>query len=423
MSPAGHEPVVALQGLAEASRRRSIVLASVLGVTAAVVGALALVRPPDGAPIAARLPEVGPRDAGLVAPVDVDGGPSTAGCHGYEPCRRACVSDPGDVRACVRAADHGRYEHSAAGVRVAITRDRYRALCRATGDLGACTRLALITGLVHDLAVAPDWLDPAQAPAGLLEQACATATPDGLLACAALVLLDLPGLERATPEARLASACAPDVAPVACAIDLARRACQDTDLLEACYLWATAEPAGVAFVNIKCEVRDDPVACLYVGMASRTKAATLLACSDVDQQAAVARGCLERPAGSTAQRLALRKRACLLGACDGVTDLATLTTGCTAGHLHACATLLALPAARLSSTQRASALARAAELAPDVDLARPPAPLPALVQQYEACRYGAAPACDAIIAALPATSPLRLQLAAYAARLRAPFTP
>ena len=398
-----------LRGEAERSRQRAVVIATGLGAVAVVLGVVASVTPPPALSVAV---DAGTLDGGAVT---VDAG--AVACADVASCDALCRAEPTRVEACVRAADAVRTGRGI--VRdLADARVRYRATCRATGDPAACTRLALLVGLLEDRAGAADWLDPREAPAGLLATACQGGAERGRLACAAIELLDLAVDERAVMRAQVAACPLADAA--ACAAAIARSACEADELPEACYLAALAPstaPWARATLEQGCQDRRDPSTCQYAWRATGNGDDLLIACSDIGEPS-VARACLDRARDKPRTSKAYVSRACALGACEAVSDIRTLRSACDAGHLSGCANLLARP--QVARAQRDAALARAAALAPEVELTAPPL---APVAAYQACRYGAASACDAVVTALPATDPLRAELEAYARRLRAPLTP
>lgn len=411
--------VAAVRAAAGRARRRAVTVAVGLGAIGAVIGAVGLWRRgPAGAPPVVLGPAV---DGG--GAVGADAGP--APCDTLAACGARCAAAPEDLDACVGAADRARTAVGAARD-LAGARARYRALCRATGDPAICTRLALTTGLLADRAAAPDWLDPATAPAGLLTAACRADGDRGLLACAAIELLAIAVPDPAAVAARLAG-CPQGAA--ACAATIARDRCERDELPEACYL-ATLAPTTGDWARDRlataCRAGSDPLVCHYGWLASRADGDLLVACSDIETEPSLAPACLARARQSTARQRYYLARACALGACDELPEAgatATLERACAADQLNACARLLARPVGKAGAAARAAVLARAVALAPDVDLAAPALPPTASRPSYEACRYGAVAACDAVVAALPPSSPLRADLAAYAARLRSPFTP
>ncbi len=418
MATSSTPAVAAVRAAAARARRRAVAVAIGLGAIGAVIGAIGLRRRGSaGEPPVA----LGLADGGVS--VGADAGP--APCDSLAACGARCAAAPGDLDACVGAADRARTAVGAARD-LAGARARYRALCRATGDPATCTRLALTTGLLADRAAAPDWLDPATAPAGLLTAACRADGDRGLLACAAIELLAIAVPDPAAVAARLAGC--PQGAAAACAAAIARDRCERDELPEACYLAALAPTTGEwarGRLAAACRAGSDPLVCHYGWLASRADGDLLVACSDIETEPSLAPACLARARQSTARQRYYLARACALGACDELPEAgatATLERACAADQLNACARLLARPIGKAGAAARAAVLARAAALAPDVDLAAPALPPTASRPSYEACRYGAVAACDAVVAALPPSS-LRADLAAYAARLRSPFTP
>ncbi len=273
-------------------------------------------------------------------------------CPTAATCRAAC-EDSGGRRAdaCVRWADMLRTGSGGAKSDRLAARDRYRSTCHELTDALACTRLALEAGLLRDLDLAPDWLEPAQAPLGLLGAACAADAERGKLACAALELL-VPASEIAR-EQRAQLCSGEDAARSGCAAAIALEACRADDA-EACYL-AAREPLpthaeATDQLRKLCEEKLDRPACLYRYDLSppgqRDQRSLLAACSKFEDEAnePIARACLEY-ALMEPFRATPAERACELGACQHpqlrrAPTLAVLKKSCDGGHVNGCANLI-----------------------------------------------------------------------------------
>src|SRR5262249_28513465 len=161
------------------------------------------------------------------------------------------------------------------------------------------TRLALDEGLLHDLDLAPDWLDPAHAPLALLARACTMGGPRGLLACAALELLDTEGVPGAVGGIRLCPSA--DRPPRECAATIALDACNADDNAEACFLAARADLSTArdarSRLDVLCTQLDsDQPACVYHYARQRDEKSLIAACAELDsvRTGSLATACLER---------------------------------------------------------------------------------------------------------------------------------
>jgi hypothetical protein len=272
-------------------------------------------------------------------------------CTTASGCRAAC-EDSGGRRAdaCVRWADMLRTGTGGAKSDRLAARDQYRSTCHELTDALACTRLALEAGLLRDLDLAPDWLEPAQAPLGLLGTACAD--PErGKLACAALELL-VP-MSAIAREQRAALCGGEDLARAGCAAAIALEACRAGDA-EACYL-AAREPLpthaeAADQLRKLCDEKLDRPACLYRYDLSppgqRDQRSLLAACSKFEDEAnaPIARACLEY-ALMEPFRATPAERACELGSCQHpqlrrAPTVTVLKKSCDGGHVNGCANLI-----------------------------------------------------------------------------------
>jgi hypothetical protein len=273
-------------------------------------------------------------------------------CTNAADCRAACEGG-GEQRAeaCVRWADMLRTGSGGAKRDRLAARDRYRSACRELTDALACTRLALEAGLLRDLDLAPDWLEPAQAPLGLLGAACAGDHERGKLACAALELL-VP-MSAIARERRVELCGGEDVDRAGCAAAIALSACRADDAA-ACYLAArdqqpTRTEAAEQLRKL-CDEKQDRPACLYRYYLSppgqRDQRSLLAACSTFEDEsnAPIARACLEY-ALMEPFRATPAERACELGSCQHpglrrAPTLAVLKKSCDGGHVNGCANLI-----------------------------------------------------------------------------------
>jgi hypothetical protein len=306
-------------------------------------------------------------------------------------------------------------------------RDRYRSTCRDTNDALACTRLALAAGLLRDLDLAPDWLDPEQAPLGMLAAACARDRDRGRLACAALELLVPASALARTPRDEV---CRGDgAARAACAAEIALEACRGGDA-EACYLAARDRlpTQGEAREQLRklCDEKLDRPACLYrydLSLTARPDQRSLLAaCSKFEGEGnePIARACLEY-ALIEPFRATPAERACELGACQHPrlrrpAAPPVLKRSCDAGHVNGCANLIF--ASRGSPAAWRPILDEVIRRTPSYAQAAS-AVLPV---EVVACHLGSLEACSAAIKRFEATDPPRAtQLKAYSARLVDPL--
>jgi len=273
-------------------------------------------------------------------------------CTSAADCSAACEGGYGPrADACVRWADMLRTGSGGAKRDRLAARDRYRSTCRDLTDALACTRLALEAGLLRDLDLAPDWLEPAQAPLGLLGAACAGDPERGKLACAALELL---APMSATARERRVELCGgEDVDRAGCAAAIALAACRADDAA-ACYLAArdqqpTRAEAAEQLRKL-CDEKQDRPACLYRYDLSppgqRDQRSLLAACSTFEDEgnAPIARACLEY-ALMEPFRATPAERACELGSCQHpqlrrAPTLAVLKKSCDGGHVNGCANLI-----------------------------------------------------------------------------------
>lgn len=294
----------------------------------------------------------GAADALLAAVSDATGDAAAPACTTAANCRAACEdSGARHADACVRWADMLRTGAGGAKTDRRAARDRYRSTCRELTDALACTRLALEVGLLRDLDLAPDWLDPAQAPLGLLGTACVGEPERGKLACAALELL---APTSAIARERRAELCGgEDATRAGCAAAIALEACRADDA-EACYL-AAHEPLptqaeATEQLRKLCEEKLDRPACLYRYDLSppgqRDQRSLLAACSQFEDETnePIARACLEY-ALMEPFRATPAERACELGSCQHpqlrrAPTVAVLKKSCDGGHINGCANLI-----------------------------------------------------------------------------------
>lgn len=286
-------------------------------------------------------------DVAIIACTDVPG------------CRAACEGSGGRrADACVRWADMIRAPHGSYARRDQIgAREVYRKTCALTKDALACTRVALAAGLLHDLDLAPDWLDPELAPLGMLAAACVAERERGKLACAALELV-----APASPLARdRRTALCPgdDAARAGCAAALALEACRgsggnELNDAEACYLAANQKLPTHAeardHLRRLCDEEDRP-ACMYLFALSPPKdpdrKSLVAACSLGDQKdESIASACLARTLIKDPDPRPARfaEFACELGACQHPRlpppSLVVMKKSCEAGHVNGCANLI-----------------------------------------------------------------------------------
>lgn len=294
----------------------------------------------------------GATDALLATVTDATTGDVVAlACTTAANCRAACEDSGGrHADACVRWADMMRTGAGGAKTDRLAARDRYRSTCRELTDALACTRLALEAGLLHDLDLAPDWLDPAQAPIGLLTAACAD--PErGKLACAALELLA--PTSAIARERRVELCGGEDAARAACAAAIALEVCRADDA-EACYLAAReslpTHAEATEQLRKLCEEKLDRPACLYRYDLSppgqRDQRSLLAACSKFEDETnePLAHACLEY-ALMEPSRATPVERACELGSCQHpklrrAPTVAVLKKSCDGGHVNGCANLI-----------------------------------------------------------------------------------
>lgn len=277
-------------------------------------------------------------------------------CTDVAGCRAACEGSSWHrADACVHWADLLRARHGSYAQRDRIgARDVYRKACALTQDALACTRIALAGGLLQDLDLAPDWLDPERAPLGMLATACAADRRRGALACAAVELL-----APASPLAREArGALCPGDEPgsagcAARAADVALQACFGDDA-ETCYLAASDRLATGAKARDRlfklCGEEDRP-ACLYLFALSPRqqpdRKSLLAACSVGDRKdESIASACLARSLIKDPDPRPARfaEFACELGSCQHPRlprpTPAVLKKSCDAGHINGCANLV-----------------------------------------------------------------------------------
>lgn len=267
-------------------------------------------------------------------------------------CRAACEGSSWQrADACVRWADMLRARHGSDAQRDRIgARDVHRRTCALTRDALACTRVALAGGLLQDLDLAPDWIDPELAPLGMLAAACGQGRSRGELACAAIELL--------APTAPLARAqraelCRDDASRAACAAGIALEACRRDDA-EACYLAAdeqlpTSDESRERLRKL-CGEEDRP-ACLYLFALSSPqqpdRRSLIGACSTGDRKdesignACLARSLIKDPDPRPAR---FAEFACELGSCQHPKlprpAASVLKKSCDAGHVNGCANLI-----------------------------------------------------------------------------------
>jgi hypothetical protein len=280
-----------------------------------------------------------------------DAPPPPPACGDLASCRTACEGSGWQrADACVRWADTLRARHGSDAQRDRIgARDVYRRTCAQTRDALACTRVALLGGLLQDLDLAPDWLDPELAPLGLLAAACAD-RHRGELACAALELL-----APTSPLARerRAELCADEATRAYCAAAVALEACRRDDA-EACYLAANEKlpghPEARKRLTKLCGEEDRP-ACLYLFALSppeqRDRKSLISACSAGDQKdESIASACLARSLTRDPDPRPSRFAdfACELGSCQhprlSRPAASELKKSCDAGHVNGCANLI-----------------------------------------------------------------------------------
>ena len=336
-------------------------LAVVVASSRAVCGESALVVA-DDAP--AALPDGG-LDGALAAAADaldgLDAEAPAIPCLDLAGCRAACEGSSGHrADACVRWADMLRARHGSDAQRDRLgAREVYRKTCALTKDALACTRLALAGGLLQDLDLAPDWIDPEQAPLGMLAGACTADRRLGQLACAALELLvPASGLAR---ERRGELCPGDDAARADCAAAMALEACRGDDT-EACYLAAGDKLPTHAAARKRLEklcTEEDRPACLYLYALSPRQQpdrnSLLGACSASEQRGdpkiepkgeSIASACLARSLIKDADPRPARfaDLACELGSCQhprlSRPAAKVLKKSCDAGHVNGCANLI-----------------------------------------------------------------------------------
>jgi hypothetical protein len=363
-----------------------------------------------------------------------------APCTEHLACRAACESaGPRQTDSCVRWADMLRTGTGGAARDRRAARARYRETCFATKDALACTHLALAAGLSHDLDLAPDWLDPARAPLGLLATACGTDRDRGRLACAALELLKaIPSLGRAGREALCGDEAVPAGMPAAahraaCAARIALAACTGAPPdAEACQLaaadgLATAKDA-VQRLEALCKDDGDLSACLYRGARDRGLLFTACITLKRDEASSIPQACIARALNEQQRRRDYTDLACQLGACQDrgrqlpARGLDVLQQACDAPHPNGCANLIYQR--RNDPVARKELLDKVSRVLPqyaDRLTGDPPA-------DRAACELGSLDGCDAAIARLgaptagPADKQLAKRLADYRARLAAPLS-
>jgi len=319
----------------------------------------------DPAPLADDGPLLAAADAGLDRPdaaaiaawVDaLVANPPPIPCADVAGCRAACEGSSWHrADACVHWADLLRARHGSYAQRDRIgARDVHRKTCALTQDALACTRIALAGGLLQDLDLAPDWLDPERAPLGMLATACAADRRRGALACAAVELL-APASPLAR-EPRGALCPGDDAGGAGCATraaDVALQACLGDDA-EACYLAANDRlPTGAKArdrLSKLCGEEDRP-ACLYLFALSPRqqpdRQSLLDACSVGDRKdESIASACLARSLIKDPDPRPARfaEFACELGSCQHPRlprpAPAVLKRSCDAGHVNGCANLV-----------------------------------------------------------------------------------
>ena len=408
------------RGFAEAaarSARRTWRLSAVLGLVVAGGTATTVVQLD---PSAQRVDV----SSGAGSSIPADAARSTEGltCTDVAGCELACNHGRAPAP-CVRLADKRLARPGATAQERDAARDAYRELCRRTGDALACTRLALVSGLLIDYAVAPDWVLAAFAPLPSLGAACAGGGERGALACAALELVGAsPAL--AGPERRELCHGAAGQAPVACAAALALRRCRDDDDAEACHLAAAdglpTAPDARERLDALCNNNVRP-ACLYLWIRSGAQDLLLNACPD-EHQDGVARACLER--GGEPRGAILRERACELGSCQAASlKPAVVERACRDGHqLNACAALILA-----NRTTPASWAPIFTEYRARIPAAMRPMSAAAVTGEQAACYLGSIAGCrlavDRLAAGSLAERELARQLAAYQERLGDPLLP
>jgi hypothetical protein len=351
------------------------------------------------------------------------------GCLDVAGCRAACESSGGRLAdACVRWADLLRAPHGSNARRNRIgARDVYRRTCLLTGDALACTRLALAAGFLHDLDLAPDWIDPERAPLGMLAGACTEDRDRGELACAAVELLaPTSALAR---ERRSARCPGDDDARAGCAAEIALEACRGNDA-EACYLaaregLATSTEARDRLGKL-CAEEDRP-ACLYLFALSPPRApdrkSLVAACSLGDQKdESIASACLARTLIKDPDPRPARfaEFACELGSCQDPRMNrplpVVLKRSCEAGHVNGCANLIYVNRASPGAWK---------PIVDELNRRAPPylRPVSANREADEvACELGALDGCRAASRRLAATDPARAaRLEAFRRRLESPL--
>lgn len=291
-------------------------------------------------------------------------------------------------------------DHRAAG-------DVFRRLCFVDGSPRACSRAALIDGLLVDLSVAPAWIERGDTPRDNLSNACmGEKGSDDSLGCAAYMLLDDQPM---------------DPAHHAEEVRIAMRSC-DGGLPEACYLAAAPTPATAATaaeamtaLRAFCD-RGDLPSCFYLwrrgGGDPAHEDALLRACTDVQGQPRLAAACKARAVGSPRKR-ELAQWACAAGDCAGIDDKAVLSASCAAGNVNGCAeALVVLRPGGMASAAWRDTRARAARLAPTAEEhLKSYADVPAAAAGYlDACVFGSARGCQRTLQALPPDLPATANL-------------
>ncbi len=300
-----------------------------------------------------RAPDGGLDAAIATAPDGSGPEPPSVACTDVAACRAVCEgSGWRRADACVRWADLLRAPHGRYARRDRIgAREVHRRTCFRTRDALACTRVALAAGLLHDLDLAPDWIEQELAPLGMLAGACTADRDRGKLACAALDLL-APGSPLAR-DRRVEHCPGDDGARAGCAAGVALEACRAGDA-EACYLAASERMStrdeARGRLDRLCEEEDRP-ACLYLFALSPPKEpdrkSLVAACSLGDQKdESIASACLARTLIKDPDPRPARfaEYACELGSCQHprLPRLApvVLKKSCEAGHVNGCANLI-----------------------------------------------------------------------------------
>lgn len=428
-------PPTSVEVAIAASARRARVLAGVQSIALIAIVAVGSRAACGQEPAPARGDAGTDADAGepydaMHATTDAGAEPDAGGlaCANAAECRAACEDSSGRrAVVCVRWADMMRTGAGGARADLPGARDQYRTACRETNDALACTRLALTAGLLHDLDLAPEWLEPERAPLGLLAAACTADRERGRLACAALELL-VP----ASPLARgpRGELCRGDeAARAACAAEIALSACRGGDA-ETCYLATRARPPArdeaAEQLRKLCEEKADRPACLYrfklAEPSPLAQDSLLAACSSrpEERREAIASACLAH-AVLEPRRPTLAERACELGSCQDpqlrALSAQTLKRACDAGHVNGCANLIfavrgnpaSWKAIADSVARRFPAFAARASTAQQADVV--------------ACQLGSLDGCNTAVKRIgSADRPRAAQLQDFSARLVSPLT-